>query len=378
MNTLKKLFKPVLDRMVRMDKTFSLGLELGPTRLNLAQMELVAGKSRLRAMASMEHSFSMDEIYQDPKKLKALLKQAYAIQPFKGKTVVSCLPAAQIKIISLSFRPVEGQANEVPILAALRERLKGELDNLVVDFMILRQDETDPSKRDALVALAPRDKVMAHLELLGAAGLEVEALDIGPAALARLVCHAGAIHTPEFPLAPNVLLVNFGADSSFLTVIWGRRLMLDRVVEFSENRMFARLKQVLDMPQALAMRLLYAKDSALDDADEGAAQTRQMVAEVLRPEFELLLQEINKTLVYMASRTRGKSVDHLYLAGRVACYPGIFESLRQQLKVPVRRLDPVAVFKAENSGVYDDELGALAGMAVTTGLALRGVPEHGA
>ncbi len=361
-----------------MDKTFSLGLELGPTRLNLAQMELVAGKSRLRAMASMEHSFSMDEIYQDPKKLKALLKQAYAIQPFKGKTVVSCLPAAQIKIISLSFRPVEGQANEVPILAALRERLKGELDNLVVDFMILRQDETDPSKRDALVALAPRDKVMAHLELLGAAGLEVEALDIGPAALARLVCHAGAIHTPEFPLAPNVLLVNFGADSSFLTVIWGRRLMLDRVVEFSENRMFARLKQVLDMPQALAMRLLYAKDSALDDADEGAAQTRQMVAEVLRPEFELLLQEINKTLVYMASRTRGKSVDHLYLAGRVACYPGIFESLRQQLKVPVRRLDPVAVFKAENSGVYDDELGALAGMAVTTGLALRGVPEHGA
>ncbi len=271
----------------------------------------------------------------------------------------------------------EGQPDAAAVVAELRARLKDELDGMVVDFMTLRQEESDSGKRDALVALAPRDKVVAYLDLLASAGLKVDALDIGPAALTRLVVHAGAIHTPEFPILPNVLLINFGAGSSFLTVIWGRRLMLDRAVEFSENRIFSRLAQVLEMPQELAMHLLYEKNAASDTQSHNSIETDQMVTEVLRPEMALLLQEINKTLVYMASRTRGKSVDKIYLAGRVARYPGILDYLREQLQVSVNVLDPVEVFATEKCRSHDQGLGTMAGIALATGLALRGVPEHG-
>jgi type IV pilus assembly protein PilM len=373
--TFKDLLQPVMNRIPRVNRVFSLGLELGPQRLNLVQMERASGHAGIRAMASIAHPFSFEELHQDPQKLKASLKQAYATQPFRGKRVVSCLPADQIKIITVAFRPMDGEKDTVPVIAELRERLKGELDDLVVDFMTLRQDESTTDKRDALVALAPRDKVVAHLDLLARAGLEVDALDIGPAALARLVSHAGAIHAPGFPNLPNVLLVNFGADSSYLTVIWGRRLMLDRAVDFSENRLFTRLKQVLDMPQELAQRLLY-EHAATPDSNSGVPhEARKMVSEVLRPEINALLQEINKTLVYMASRTRGKSVDKIYLAGRVCNYPGVLTSLGEQLHVPVEKLDPVTVFGAQNTRVAND-LGTMAGMALTTGLALRGVREH--
>jgi len=358
-----------------MNRAFSLGLELGLNRVNLVQMERASSHAGIRAMASITHPFSLEELHKDPHKLKASLKQAYAMQPFKGKRVVSCLPADQIKIITVAFRPIEGEKDTVPVVAELRERLKGELDDLVVDFMTLRQDEANSDRRDALVALAPRDKVVAHLDLLARAGLEVDALDIGPAALARLVSHAGAIHAPGFPNLPNVLLVNFGADSSYLTVIWGRRLMLDRAVDFSENRLFSRLKQVLDMPQELAQRLLY-EHAVTPDSNVGVPdEARKMVSEVLRPEINALLQEINKTLVYMASRTRGKSVDKIYLAGQVCNYPGIVTSLREQLHVPVEKLDPVAVFDVPNTR-FASNLGTMAGMALTTGLALRGVREH--
>jgi Tfp pilus assembly PilM family ATPase len=172
---------------------------------------------------------------------------------------------------------------------------------------------------------------------------------------------------------PNVLLVNFGAESSFITIIWGRRLMLDRSVEFSENRLFSRLKQVLDMPQELALHLLYEKDAAPDKPNE----TKQMVVEVLMPEVVQLLQEINKTLVYMASRSRGKSVDKIYLTGRVARYSGILNYLREQLHVPVDILDPLEVFASKNCKSHDQGLSTMAGIALTTGLALRGVAEHG-
>lgn len=381
MNTVfDKLLKPALDWLPKVlpgfGRDLSIGLEMGPDRLNLVQMELVAGRPSIRAIASLPYPCPREELQQHPQRLKLLLKQAYALQPFKGKHVVSCLPTDQIKIITVSYRCGEGQADATAIVAELRERLKGDLDGMVVDFMNLRQEETDAGQRDALVALAPRDKVMAYLDMLTGAGLEVDALDIGPAALARLVSHAGALSTAEFPRLPNVLLVNFGADSSFLTVIWGRRLMLDRAVEFSENRMLSCLKQVLDMPEELAIRLLYEKNAPLSIENGSPDEVSQMVAQVLRPEIAQLLQEINKTLVYMASRTRGKSVDQIFLSGRAACYPGIMNSLREKLKIPVEILDPVVVFASKHGNPHEAGLGAVAGIALTTGLALRGVPTN--
>lgn len=377
---MQRLFKPAIDSLLALlpgaGKGFAIGLDMGPDRLNLVQMELVAGRPCIRAIASLPYPCPREELQQHPQRLKLLLKQAYARQPFRGKRVVSCLPTDQIKIITVSYRCGEGQTDATAIVAELRERLKGDLDGMVVDFMNLRQEETDAGKRDALVALAPRDKVVAYLDMLTGAGLEVDALDVGPAALARLVSHAGALNSAEFPLSPNVLLVNFGADSSFLTVIWGRRLMLDRAVEFSENRMLSCLKQVLDMPEELAIRLLYEKNAPLSIENGSPDEASQMVAEVLRPEIAPLLQEINKTLVYMASRTRGKLVDRIYLSGRAACYPGILNCLREKLKVPVEILDPVTVFASKHGHPHEEGLGTVAGIALTTGLALRGVPTN--
>lgn len=381
MNTVFENFiQPALNRLPkwwpRLGHSFNIGLDMGPDRLNLVQMERIAGKTCIRAIASLPYPCPRDELQQHPKKLKSLLKQAYAMQPFKGKRVVSCLPADQMKIITIAYRRTEGQPDSMAIVDELRERLKGDLDGMVVDFMTLRQEETDSGKRDALVALAPREKVVAYLDFLAGAGLVVDALDIGPAALTRMVSHAGSIQSPEFPKFPNVLLINFGADSSFLTIIWGRRLMLDRAVEFSENRMFARLKQVLDLPEALAIHLLYEKEAILKMENGRPDEVHRMVAEVLRPEITQLMQEINKTLVYMASRTRGKSVDKIYLAGRVARHPGILSSLKEQLNIPVDMLDPVAIFASGKNSSYDGVQGAMAGMALTAGLALREIPDN--
>ena len=376
-----KMLKPALGKLQKLlpgfGGNFSIGLDLGPERLILVQMEQVAGRPSIRAIASLPYPCPRDELLQNPQQLKRLLKEAYAMQPFRGKRVVSCLPPNQIKILTIPYRHTEGQPAAPAIVAELRERLEGNLDGMVVDFMTLRQEETASGKRDALVALAPRDRVVAYLDLLTGAGLEVEALDIGPAALARLICHAGSVQALDFPRAPNVLLINFGSVSSFLTVIWGRRVMLDRAVEFSESRMLSRLKLLLEMPEALAMHLLYEESASAATGNGSPDEARQIVIEVLRPEITLLLQEINKTLVYMASKTRGQSVAMIYLAGNVARYRSLLQILREQLNIPVEILNPVAVFASETGRVQHASLGTMAGIALTTGMALREFPEIG-
>jgi type IV pilus assembly protein PilM len=353
-----------------------IGLDMGPDRLNLAQMDRVGGKPALSAIASIPYPCPRDELLQQPNEFRLLLRRAWQAQPFRGRNVVSCLPAGQIKIISLNYRHVEGQSDDQAIITELRARLQGELDSLVVDFMPLRQEDADSGTRDALVAMAPREQVLAYLNLLTAAGLQVDALDIGPAALARLLKHTVACRYPEFPATPNALLINFGADTSYLTVIWGRRMYLDRAVEFGESRLFDRLKAVLDVPPEQASQLLYQSDRALSLQSSGPDEERQLVAEVLRPELALLLQEVSKTLVYMASRTRGKSVDAVFLAGPVARYADVMNGLKQQLKVPVDVLNPVEDFPAEQKRCIDAATGTQSGMALTAGLALRGMPEH--
>ena len=356
---------------------FYIGLEIGFGRVNLVQMEYLAGKVHMRAIASIPFDCSRETLLADPKALKALLKQAYATQPFKGNTVVSCLPTEHIRIITITYNHVDGQSDDEAVVLELRERYKGELDHMVVDFMSLRQEDTGSGKRDALVALAPHNKVVAYLDLLTNAGLKVEAIDIGPAALTRMVCHTGALLVPQYPSLPNVLLINFGAESSYLTIIWGRRLMLDRPIEFCENRMFTRLKQVLEMPEELIINLLYEQSANSDLIKDQSGEVNQMVTDILRPEINMLLQEINKTLVYMASKTRGKSVDKIYLTGRVSRYPGILNLLQEQLNVSIEMLDPVEIFASEKNKLKNQNLGTMAGIALTTGLALRGVPERG-
>ena len=54
------------------------------------------------------------------------------------------------------------------------------------------------------------------------------------------------------------------------------------------------------MPEELAMRLLYEKDAAPDKPNK----SNQTVAEVLRPEVALLLQEINKLWILWLRVTR--------------------------------------------------------------------------
>ncbi|MCK6390192.1 MAG: pilus assembly protein PilM, partial [Azonexus sp.] len=276
----------------RIGRAPAIGLYFGKSAVNLVQMAQTDQGARIRAMASLPLAGGREALVAQPKEVRALLQSAFKAYPFSGKRVVSSLSNKDVKISTMSFRRQPGQSDDEALVAALRERMPDELDDTVVDFMSLRPAESEAEQGEALVALAPRQKVTEYLDLLSAIGLEAVALDVGPNALARLVRHSGAQHWREFPKLPNALLINVGLNASFLSVIWGRRLILDRQVGFAENSLVDRLQKVLEMPEVLAQHVLHG----LESAESAASGSRQTVIEVLRPDMAVLLQEINKTL----------------------------------------------------------------------------------
>lgn len=366
-----------LARLGRHGQPMAMGLYLGEERLNLVQFESVADTLRLRAAASLAYPMARADLLAQPKPWRAWLRGALAEHHFAGRRVVTCLPADVVRLFPVHCTLAPGQSAETAITQALRERLQGEIASSVVDYLPIRNDDAATDRSDALAAVAPREAVMGHLRLMEAAGLDPVALEVGPGALARLVAHVNVADVRgEFP---HVLVINFGRQSSHVSVVWGRRLVLDREIDFAEAALVQRVANVLELSPEMARRLLATKGLGGGDQAEPAGhdgELAQTLAEVLRPEIALLMAEINKTLVYTASRSRGRGIDQIYLLGSVAQYTGVDSLLQQQLKVPVQVLDPLRPFPGALSAAARAQLAPLAGMAVAAGLALREGPGH--
>jgi type IV pilus assembly protein PilM len=350
---------------------YPIGLQLGRECLSLVQMQPTdSGPPAFRAAATLDYGCAREELLADPRRLKALLKRAFAEQRFRGRRVVTCMPESQVKIVLVNFAVAEGQSDADAIVRELGERIKGNPDATVLDYLLVRSADQRSQQKEAIVAMAAREQVTAHLDLLFAAGLQVAALDIGPMALTRVVSW---IIPPDVAFPPNLLLINFGSVASYLTVVWGRRLMLDRGIEFSEQRLLAKVETLLEMPRHEAQRLLVEHGFARAAATAEASELSHTLREVLRPEFAELAAEVSKTMIYTASKTRGRTVDKIYAMGNIARYRGIGQMLSELLSIPVEVLDPFAIFPHR---LNDDDLAKLlprSRAALATGLALRNV-----
>jgi type IV pilus assembly protein PilM len=360
-----------LGALLRPERAEPIGLEIAAQKLHMVQFDSAAREPLIRAAISIPYTGGRDALLADGARLKALVARALASRPFHGREVVSCLPATDVNIVTLSYQRAAGEDDTAAIVRELRERLKGELDKSVVDYLAIRGDSVETAERNAIVVSAPRERVLAYLAALRHAGLEPVALDAGPAALARLV---SALDREG--RHPNALLVNFGQSRSYMSVIWGRRLMLDRELDFGESQLTARLGKTLDMPEDAAVRLLYEHGFG-PARGAGAAALGQTICEVLRPEFAALTAEVNKTLIYTASKTRGQSVERVYLLGSIARCPGIAEMIEGLVAMPVEVVNAFKAFPSRPDAAMPEELEPVAGLGLATGLALRGRGEHG-
>jgi type IV pilus assembly protein PilM len=165
-----------------------IGFDLGNDRLNMLQMEWVNGGLRIRAAVSTPYPCSREELIAQPARLATYIKETLNTQSFAGKKIVACMPYGDdLKLVNIDFRKVPEESDQNAIIRELRERYGNELEQSVVDYLLIRSNDNGHSERSALVAIAKRQSVLSYLDLIRKAGFEAMALDIGPAALARVI-----------------------------------------------------------------------------------------------------------------------------------------------------------------------------------------------
>jgi len=355
-----------------------IGADFAAGALNLVQAAPRDGGHALIAAASVPYPAARADLLAAPAELARFVGAALASGPFKGRRVISALPPSEVRILPLTVPAGqsqnagqnEGQALAKAVAKAAAEQLGVDPGASVLDYYPIRGADGDTGGRQVLVAAADKARVLAYLAMLESARLEPVALDIGPAAIARLLA---AIHGSD--IGQSILLLNFGAAKSFVTVIWGRRLMLDREIDFGEEQLAATLAAALDLSPDTATSLLREHGIGSRAGAGPHAELRRTIHEVLHPACLALADELAHTQVYVASRTRGSTISRMYLNGSLARYPDIQARIGELIDVPVHLLDPFDAFGARPHQDQDRDHTGRA-IALAAGLALRGA-AHG-
>jgi len=354
--------------------TGPIGFHLSKDKLHMVQLEAHGGALRLRSGLSVKYPGDRDSLLASTDDLKSFVKKSLKAGQFKGNKIVTCLPGG-VKIINLSYQIEAGQKVEDAIVKSIIYSLGGAPEDYIIDYLPIRSENLTNRNKSVLAMVASRQKVINFLDLLGAAGLEAQAVDVGPSSLGRLVSSLDVEKS-----YPHNLLINFAGNKSYLSVFDGRRLIMDRELSVGLNHLLEKLTKNLsiDNDQALEMLSRYGFQAKVegvagDGADEHDREIIDSIVEILKPYFLEISDEVSKMLLFIKSETRGKTIDHIYLLGSMARFPGVDHFISEIFSLPASVLDPLAQISTNDGHARHMDLDGPANIALSVGLALRGM-----
>ena len=362
-------------KFTSMQEVGLIGIDFTEDRINLVQFEKNhSSEIALKSAFYVPYINSREELLSSPKILRKTLQKAIKENGFVGKNVVTSMPSSDVRILSINYSSPKKQDDSESLLKALKERVDVNLSDYVIDYLPVRTSDTGDDHL-ALVALVQRELVITYLELLRISGLNVEALEIRPAAVKRLIY---SLVEPED--YRNLLVINFGKCKSYLTIISGRRLLLDTELNFGAVTLIEKMSKILDMPKESVIDLILKHGIETKNKQTNSIYSDENISETLfdiaKPIFAKLIEEINRILIFAASENHGQSISKVFLLGSITNWEGVESYLESKLKISVEMLSsPLKSFYKSMSSI-DGEYINTPHVATAAGLAMRGLVTY--
>lgn len=348
-----------------------IGVHFSRRELQLLQLRK-AERLEVQAQASAPLLADRSELLESRPAIRTLLRRALKQAPFRGRNAISTLPFEHVKLMSVSYPAGPASSEAATISNLMAERVEGELSDYVIDYVPVRTSIRE-GERLCLVAVCPRDRVVDYLDTLHYAGLRVEALEVAPLSIRRLVERMSSPSNIE-----NVLVVTTGQETTYLTLISGRRLLANQAVAFGEAHILKSICDALDVPMHVAANLLEKSGlsaAAPDDRPGDDLAIGNTLLEIVRPAFLGLVNEIERAFLYAASESYGQAAKRIYLFGALADWPGadaLLESLTLAPVEPMRR----ELLPFHLDATASETPNSPASLSVAAGLALWGLDAN--
>jgi type IV pilus assembly protein PilM len=285
---------------------------------------------------------------------EALSPQGYALERLLERhdlsdgQVVTYLPDGRAMTLRVEI-PFDERAKVERVLPGLlADRLPMGLDELVYDFRIQRsrasaeaaEAAAEPPAHEALVGLARREVLGAHLADLQHHGVDPHILGIPELMLGQIgssVHHSGDVR--------RFAIVDMGHERTRVVILDGGEIVESRTILQGGRDLTHALAEDFDLSFEQAEQVkhdhgvLLLDDASLDHLDPELREQVREVADVLAGQMRALMRDLRRTLQASYARA-GERVERLYLCGGASRLRNMAPHLESQLGVAVERLEP--------------------------------------
>ncbi|MFH1502641.1 MAG: type IV pilus assembly protein PilM [Candidatus Eisenbacteria bacterium] len=352
------------------------GLDVGATSVKAATLQHRRGGVRLVGLAMAEIGDSDDREGAVVSAIRAALEGGGA---GKNTPVVSVVGGPGVSVKHVTFPEMPRQALAESIRWEARKHVPFGGSDFVLDFQTLEGGEGDEEGELQVLLAAVETRLLdSHIELLKAAGVEPDTVDLAPLALMNEVEEEGLLN------GEAVAVIDLGVSAISMSVYRRKGLLFARSIPLVAKAVDATApgddtvagrdkkdgKSDAEPGKAKADGKSDAgsgKAKVDGKSDAGSARAKADAAGGWR---KTVLREVRRSLAFYNNETGKQGIDRLYLTGGRALAPGIDEMLQNELGVATEVMNPLE--SLTDIGV---EIGKLkpesARFAIALGLARR-------
>lgn len=311
----------------------AIGLHLGPRFATLVQVSGAAPHVGLLGCAQgllPVRGESSEEHHEEA--VAATLKLLVSDHGFRGRRVVSCVPADDLHLQSVRLPQMPPEEMPKIVRWEAEERLPFPIQETELRYLLSGQIRQESTVKQEVVLMACQQAVLKrHLRIIERAGLVPAAIDVEPCAVLRAFRHGREGHerVAYLHLGDNLttVLIADGDSILFLKYVGSGGRELDQAVAKHLD---------LELPEAMRVRATVTNSAILDSQSD----VHRSVVEAIRPKLESLASELELCFRYFMVTFRGQQAVKLLVTGSEAS-PWLAEYLGHSLSWPVEVGNPL-------------------------------------
>jgi len=309
----------------------------------------------------------------DPAELiRDALGQFLSRNTVRGDRVAISVPGQNGLARFIKLPPVEAKKIPDIVRYEARQQIPFDLADVVWDYQRMgggAEEEGFVLETEIGLFAMKREQVNRALEPFRAAGIEVDVVQLTPLALFNFLLFdqltdrpSPEDYDPDSP-PPSTVVLSLGTDATDLVVTNGFRVW-QRSIPLGGNHFTRALTKEL--------KLTFAKAEHLK-CNASSAQDPKALFQAMRPVFNDLLTEIQRSIGYFQNIERHASIERIVALGGAMKMPGLRRYLSQSLGIEVVRLDGFRALSGPEvlgSPAFKDNL---LSFGVAYGLAVQGL-----
>ena len=316
------------------------GIDVGQCALKAMRCRLADDGQTIIADAFdyIEYPKILTEPDANPEQLvRDALKQFLADNSVRDAKVAISVPGQSGLARFIKLPPVEAKKIPDIVKYEAKQQIPFSLDDVIWDYQAMvggTQDEGVALETEVGLFAMKRDQVFRAIRPFRDAGIELDVVQLTPIAIYNAVVYGvlddlpnASEYDPDDP-PKSVAVISMGTDTTDLVVTNGFRIW-QRSIPIGGSHFTKQLTK--------EMKLTFAKAEHLK-RNARQAEDPKAVFQAMRPVFNDLVQELQRSLGYFRSIDRRAVISHAIALGNAMLLPGLEPYIEKNLDIPVKRI----------------------------------------